>query len=266
MPATDRRRQTPRPASRARGRAAAVVLAVLAALALRPGPAAAEPPEFIKIAAPVTAREAFADEYGQLMVDEMFKALLKGAQPACLSERGLARADQLRDRGEALLVRFGQGIGDKMLALVNAEAADQEFMRLAGPYAINELRVLMKDPAVVELQRISRVADRDRLVDRTTETFDRYVLLHRIKIDRISPLVTGSTFLMEKNRAIDADEKSDAFIARASSPEIKRYLELVEAAGQALEAGLDRGQLARLGPTQLMEGLDAALVALCVGE
>jgi hypothetical protein len=228
--------------------------------------ARAEAPQFIKLAGPVTAREAFADIYGQLMVDEMHKALLKGALPSCLTEREIGRADLLRDRGEALLVQFGQSVNDKMMELVNAEAADKEFLRLAGANALNELRGLLKDPAVAELLRLSRIGDRDRMVDRTTELFDRYVLLHRIKIDRISPLVTGSTFLMEKNRAIGADEKSDEFVARNGTPAIKRYLELVEAAGEALESGVDRERLARLGPTQLMAGLDAALAASCIAE
>jgi hypothetical protein len=228
--------------------------------------ARAEAPQFMKVAAPVTAREAFADAYGQLIVDEMHKALLKGAQPSCLNEKGIARADLLRDRGEALLVQFGQGMSEKMMEVVDAEAADKEFLRLAGANALNELRTLMKDANVTELLRLSRIGDRDRMVDRTTEIFDRYVLLHRIKIDRISPLVTGSSFLMEKNRAIGADEKSDEFVAKNGTPAVKRYIELVGAAGEALESGIDRERLARLGPTQLMAGLDAALGASCIGE
>jgi hypothetical protein len=239
---------------------------IAAAALLWAAPVRAEVPQFIKVANPVTAKEAFADTYGQLLVDEMHKALFKGAQPSCLAERNIARADLLRDRGEALLVQIGQAVTDKMMELVSTEAADKEFARLAGPNGLNELRTLIKDPNVVELLRISRVGDRDRMVDRTTELFDRYVLLHRIKIERISPLVTGSTFLMEKNRAIAADEASDAFVAKNGTPAVKRYLELVDAAGEALEAGLDRERLAMLGPTQLMAGLDAALAALCISE
>ena len=244
----------------------ALRFALVALALLRAGATHAEAPQFINAVGPVTAREAFADTYGQLLVDEMHKALFKNAKPACLQERGIARADLLRDRGEDLLVRFGQGVSDRMMDLVNAPAADQEFLRLAGPNALNELRTLMKDPTVAELLRISRVGDRDRMVDRTTELFDRYVLLHRIKIDRISPLVTGSTFLMEKNRASAADEKSDEFGAKNGTPAVKRYLELVDAASEALEAGVDRDKLIRMGPTQLMLGLDAALGALCIGE
>ena len=228
--------------------------------------AVADVPQFIRLAQPVTAKEAFADAYGQLMVDEMHKALFKGAQPSCLAERGVGRADLLRDRGEELLMRFGQVIGDRMMDLVDGAAADKEFLRLAGPNALNELRTLVRDPAVAELLRISRVGDRDRMVDRTVETFDRYVLLHRIKIDRISPLVTGSTFLMEKNRAVDSDEKSEEYITKTSTPALKRYLELVEAAGQALESAIDRSRLAMVGPTQLMAGLDQALGTLCIGD
>ena len=241
--------------------ALALMVAIGASAAAR-----AEAPQFMKVASPVTAREALADTYGQLIVDEMHKALLKGAQPSCLNEKGIARADLLRDRGEALLVQFGQGMSDKMMEVVNAEAADKEFLRLAGANALNVLRTLMKDANVIELLRLSRVGDRDRMVDRMTEIFDRYVLLHRIKIDRISPLVTGSTFLMEKNRAVGADEKSDEFVAKNGTPAVKRYIELVEAAGEALESGIDRERLERLGPTQLMAGLDTALVASCIGE
>jgi hypothetical protein len=241
-----------------------IVVAAMAVLWAANGHA--EAPQFIKVAGPVTAREAFQDVYGQLIVDEMHKALLKGSQPSCLNERGIARADLLRDRGEDLLVRFGQGINDRMMDAVNADAADQEFVSRAGPNALNELRNLMKDPVVAELLKLSRIGDRDRMVDRTTEMFDRYVLLHRIKIDRISPLVTGSSFLMEKNRSSAADEKSDEFVAKNSTPAVKRYVQLVEAASAALEAGVDRDKLLRMGPTQLMQGLDTALGALCIGE
>ena len=242
-------------------------LHLLAVLACAWTPAAhAEAPQFIKVAAPVTGKEAFADTYGQLMVDEMHKALLKGAQPSCLAERDIARADILRDRGEALLVRFGDAIGERMMAAVDADRADREFVRLAGGTALHELRTLIKDPVVAELLRISRIADRDRFVDRTTETFDRYVLLHRIKIDRISPIVTGSAFLMEKSRAIAAEGEADAFVAKNGTPAVKRYLELVEAAGAALEAAADRERLAQMGPTQLLAGLDEALSVLCVED
>src|SRR5690349_4648523 len=223
-----------------------LALAVIGAIAAS-GAARAEAPQFMKIASPVTAQESFADTYGQLIVDEMHKALLKGAAPSCLNEKGIAGADKLRDRGEALLIEFGQRISEKMMEIVDAEAADKEFLRLAGANALNELRTLMKDAKVAELLRISRVGDRDRMVDRTSEVFDRYVLLHRIKIDRISPLVNGSTFLMEKSRAVSADEQSDAFVTKNGTPAVKRYLELVEAAGEALESGIDRERLARLG-------------------
>jgi hypothetical protein len=242
-------------------------LQLLAVLACAWAQAAqAEAPQFIRIAAPVSGKEAFADVYGQLMVDEMHKALLKDAQPSCLIDRNIARADILRDRGEELLVRFGDAIGEKMMAAVDADLADREFVRLAGGTAMQELRTLIKDPVVAELLRISRIADRDRFVDRTTETFDRYVLLHRIKIDRISPIVTGSTFLMEKSRAVAAEEEADAFVAKNGTPAVKRYLELVEAAGIALEAAADRERLALMGPTQLLAGLDEALAALCVED
>jgi hypothetical protein len=228
--------------------------------------ARAEAPQFIKFAGVVTAKEAFADTYGQLMVDEMHKALFKGAQPSCLADHGIGRADLLRDRGEELLVRFGQAISDRTMDVVDAAAADREFLRLAGPSALTELRTLLRDPIVVELQRISRVGDRDRMVDRTMETFDRYVLLHRIKIDRVSPLVTGSAFLMEKNRAVDSDEKADEFIRKTTSPSLKRFLELLDAAGEALESAIDRSRLAAIGPTQLMAGLDQALGTLCIRD
>ena len=242
-------------------RTLAVAAALLCAAAAR-----AEAPQFMKIASPVTAKEAFADTYGQLLVDQLHKALFKGARPDCLVNRNIARADLLRDNGEELLIRFGQAATDRMLETMNAENADKEFLRLAGPNALNELRTLMKDPTVMELLRISRVGDRDRMVDRTTELFDRYVLLHRIKVDRISPLVTGLTVLAEKSRALQADEASDAFVDKNGTPAVKRYLDLVDAAGEALEAGVDRDRLARLGPTQLMAGLDVALATLCVGE
>ena len=43
----------------------------VAAIALRTDVARADAPQFVKAAAPVTAKEAFEDSYGQHMVDEL---------------------------------------------------------------------------------------------------------------------------------------------------------------------------------------------------
>jgi hypothetical protein len=229
---------------------------------LRPEAALAEAPQFVRAAAPVTAKEAFEDSYGQLMVNELHKALLKGAEPICLADRRIT-ADRLRDAGEEMLIRYGQGIADKMMEVVDAKAADQEFARRGGANALAELGTLLKDPAVLELIRLSRPGDRDRLVDQTTDMFDQYVSLNRIKLDRINPVATGS-YVLEKRRIDDSDGQAEEFIGRSETPALRRYLELVEAAIESLQAATDRNQLARYGPNQMIQGLDIALSAVCI--
>ena len=246
------------------GSALRLAFAAVAAI-LAPAPASAQIPQFMAVAGPMTtASEAFADSYGQLMIDELGKALRKGADPACLAEKKIA-PDALRARGEDMLVRHGQAMFDRMLALIDGRAADAEFARLGGAGALAEWRALAADPLIVELNRIMRPGKLDALVDQTTETFDRYVMLSGFTLDNISPISTGSE-LMEKSRVESSSEQVDAFMASNDTPAIQRYIALSEATEETLQAALAHDQVLKYGPTQWMAGLDDDLRAACVGN
>ena len=49
---------------------------------------------------------AFASPYGRALIAELGRALRADADPACLNSKAIA-ADQLEQRGEALLVKWG---------------------------------------------------------------------------------------------------------------------------------------------------------------
>lgn len=225
-------------------------------------PASAEAPQFIKVTTPVTAKEAFEDDYGQLIVNELHRALLKGAEPSCLAGKEVT-ADKVRDRGEDILIRFGQAIDDKLMAAVDGNAADKAFTLRGGATALADLQRLLKDPAVAELLLLIRPGDRDRLVERTTEMFDQFVSLNRIKLDPINPRTTGS-YLVEKSRADSSGVRAHAFVQKNDTPAMRRYLDLVEAAGAALEAAKDRAQLERHDSNQVIADLAAELAAMCI--
>jgi hypothetical protein len=248
-----------------KSRAGSVVRLAFAAavLALLPASASAQVPQFMAVAGPMTtAKEAFADSYGQLMIDELDKALRKGADPACLAEKKIAPGT-LRARGEDMLVRHGQAMFDRMLALINGRAADAEFARLGGAGALAEWRTLAADPLVVELNRIMRPGKLDALVDQTTEMFDRYVVLNGFRLDNINPVATGSE-LMEKSRAESSSEQADAFMAGNDTAAMQRYIVLSEATGEAIQAAVAQDRMLQYGPTQWMAGLDGDLRAACV--
>ena len=73
--------------------------AVAGLVALRPAVVSAQLPQFMAVGPVTTAKEAFADIYGQLIVDELAKALRKSAEPTCFAEKRIA-PDALRARGE----------------------------------------------------------------------------------------------------------------------------------------------------------------------
>ena len=237
----------------------AALLAATAAQAGQPRFAQAVPD-------PVTVKEAFAEPYGQLIVDALDKALRKDANSACLTGKQIA-PDQLRTHGEAMLVRQGQSRVDRMIALIDADKADAAFSQRGGPTAHDEWRALQTDPAVVEYARLSRPARLIGLVDGTAENFGRYVLLRRIKLGEINPLATGDEKILTlgEETADAAIEAAEAVRKTNDTPAMRRYLELSEWIADALQAAVDQSQLLRYGPSQWMAGLDEDLRGLCIG-
>jgi hypothetical protein len=241
-------------------------MAVAGALLLAPYPPAAGLPAFAQLLPQATAEEAFAEPYGRAVTMKLGRILEESAEPTCLVDKRLAPAD-LAKAGEALLVKYGQRMIDRVRGHVDAKAAEAHFARLAGPGATDELRTLTRDPLVAEMLALRRPADLDRIVVLTAETFDRYVLLRRIRMARpVSPLADASD-LVHASRIEDAESRVARMMEEHKGSDLlRRYLQLVEAARQAVAAALDHEAHMKVGPAEEFAGLDEDLRAVCVGN
>lgn len=238
-------------------------VALLAAVTVAPVWARAAAPEFFTVLAPVTAKEAFADHYGQAVLREFGAILSESADRACLLGKGL-EAGTLVIFGEDLLVRRGQAWIEMVLDFIDAAKADEEFRRLGGAGALEELRELAADPVVREYLEIGRPARLDGLVDRVIEEFDRFVLLNRIALTRqLSPYATGSA-LMAESRAEPSEDAAEAFAEANQTPALRRLRDLLEAMAEAISAATDLQRLLQHGPTRSFPGLEAELRAYCI--
>jgi hypothetical protein len=221
---------------------AACFLAVAAATPVH----AAERPAFTRFLPNYTVAEAFAEPYGKLLVDELAGILEKSSDPACLAAKGLTR-EKLARAGEAILVKHGQRTFDFLRSFTDGTAADKHFAEATGGAGLAELQRLAADRLVKELIALDRPGTLDRLVDSTTETFDRYVLLNRIRLAaHVSPISTGSD-LMKENRDESSSEAVERFLEENGAPEPKRYVELAAMAEEAVRAATNHDEAVSAG-------------------
>jgi hypothetical protein len=202
-------------------------------------------------------REAFASPYGRALTAELGRALRGGADPACLSSKGLA-ADRLEPRGEALLIKWGTQATEMAMTLINFDAYEKAFP------ASGELKRLREQPEIkryLELERPIRLA---RALDFIFQQFDRYNLLKRMKIASVSPLSSGKEDLLGANPTDAAEDAVDAFVAAHKSAPMARFLALSEQAAEAMQGAVNKEQAIRIGPTTFYRGLDLDLAELCI--
>lgn len=239
------------------------LLALLAGLMC--GPALAQlPPELIERSPLELATEAFEADYGRKLVDNLAKILRESANPACVQERAI-RAHRWADEARAILVRRGSQMLHVTSRIFNTERFAIALQAQAGAGAKAEIVALMADPAVKELRALDQPARLAIIADQIVETADRYTLLNRFHLNgRISPLASGDEALLRANPAEKANEAAEAYIRQSSSTALKRWLELDTAVAQAAVSSHDMDAALRLGPSQMMAGMDEDLAALCI--
>jgi hypothetical protein len=120
---------------------------------------------------------AFASPYGHALIAELGRALRADADPACLNSKGIA-ADQLEQRGEALLIRWGTRAMETARSYVDFEVYEKNFPASA------ELKELREQPQIKRYLDIEQPIRLAKVLDFIFEQFDRYVLLNGIKIAR----------------------------------------------------------------------------------
>lgn len=240
-------------------------LVILAALLH--GPALAQlPPELVERSPLELATDAFEADYGRKLVDNFARILRQSAEPACVRERAI-RNHRWEDEARAILVRRGSQMLHIASRLFNTQRFDVALQVHAGAGAKAEIVALLADPAVKELRALDQPARLALIADRIVETADRYALLNRFQLkDRVSPLASGDEALLRANPGEKANEAAEAYVRQSTSSALKRWLELDTAVARAAASAHDTDAALRLGPSQMMAGLDEDLVALCIGR
>ncbi len=212
----------------------------------------------------VLTREAFASPYGRGMIAEFNSVLKASADASCLKSKNI-KPEQLAQRGEAFIIKWGTQAMTVLASYVNLPIYETKFGQSAGLGAAGEMKRLEANPDVKRYMAIERPRRLAYLLDYVIENFSRYVLINRIKMGQVSPLATGNEELLNKNPTEKVGAELEQFLAANKSSQVTRYVELSEQSGAALAASLNTEQVRNsLGPTTFFRGAEKDLADLCV--
>jgi hypothetical protein len=208
-------------------------------------------------------REAFGSAYGQSLADEFGKALRNAADPACLDSRKVT-ANELRQRGLDLMVKWGTRMLEQSAALIDAKAYEAQLTAAAGQNAPAELARLEDDADVRRYREIERPIRLTAVLDAMFEQFDHYVMIGKMKIAPVSPLASGNDALLSKDPTEASERDLKEFVAAHPSPALKRFLKLSEDAADATTAAINTDQAEKAEPAAFFHGIEADLTEICV--
>jgi hypothetical protein len=243
----------------------AIIASLLIAVCLPLAPARAQARFDHLLQPPIDlVREAFAAEYGSLLVAEFAKILRESADPACLAAKGIDPA-QLGGRGKDILVRYGAQMIQVFLDATVIPRYEAGLAARAGPNAKAEIARLRNDPEVQKALNLDRPRHLAGVANRVADNFDRFALLNRIKLSRqLSPLATGDDRLLNADPSDASEEAVERFVAQSKSKQLAKYMALTTMAQEALVAAGDMPKLLMIGPTQMFRGAEKELADLCI--
>ncbi|MCK1736511.1 hypothetical protein IVA79_21765 [Bradyrhizobium sp. 138] len=203
-------------------------------------------------------REAFASPYGKALTAELGKSLRAGADPVCLTDKGLA-ADQLEPRGRDIVMTWGTRMLESAFARSERQIADNPFAGAA------ELESLKSNADVKRYLAMEEPLRQAKLLDLIFEHFDRYNLISRVKLRAVSPSDTGNEALLRLNPIDTTEEKLDEFAGKSRSKALRRFLQLSEEAGIAQVEEIKKlaSPLPPL-PYTYFKGVENDLAELCI--
>jgi hypothetical protein len=206
---------------------------------------------------------AFSAPFGKLLVAQLAAAIGEGADAACLQAKGIDKA-ALGDRARAIMVRNGAQSLQKYLSTVDRSAFKTRFAASMGPGAEAELTRLRGDKDVRALLELSAPARNAAIAYNVVETLGRIAVLLKINMSRrFDPIATGDATLLS---ADPTSAKVDAFVQASTSTALTRYLDLTDAAQEALNRSLDTKLYLSLRIVDLMPGLESDLADLCISR
>src|SRR5262245_48327951 len=247
-----------------------LVLSVLAVLALAGAPRCEAqsqvglPMLVLEIRPAVLAPAAFVRPYGRLLATEFAEVVRDSANADCLKTKGIERT-ALAERTNRILLRQATQMFELLDGTIDRAAFDARLRELAGPNVEAEWARVRNDPDVKAFLALHRSLRLAVAADVTIEKLDMAAVILRIKLVRsISPLATGKMELYNANPRDEYLGKLHELVSKSKSAALGRHIELAEAAEKALENTFKRDSFLKLGPVQLMPGLDRELADVCV--
>lgn len=207
---------------------------------------------------------AFSAPFGKLLVAQLAAAIGEGADAACLQAKGIDKA-ALGERARAIMVRNGAQSFQKYLSAVDRAAFKTRFAASIGAGAEAELARLRNDKDVRAFLELSAPARNAAIALNVVETLGRIVVLLKINLSRrFDPISSGDVALLKADPTEAVSTKVDAFVQGSNSASLTRYLDLTDAAQQALNRSLDNKLYLSLRIVDLMPGLEQDLADVCV--
>ncbi|MVT52822.1 hypothetical protein GPL17_20305 [Bradyrhizobium yuanmingense] len=202
-------------------------------------------------------REALASPYGKALTAELGKSLRASADPACLTDKGLA-ADQLEPRGRDIVIRWGTHMLEGASAFIDRQISDNPFAGAA------ELESLKSNPDVKRYLAMEEPIRQAKILDLIFEHFDRYNLIARVKLGGVYPLQTGNEALLRLNPTDATEERLETFASKSRSKALKRFLQLSDQEAIAQSAAIKKASSPPPFPHTFFKGVETDLAELCI--
>jgi HAMP domain-containing protein len=244
----------------------AALIAVQMPQSVSAQPQATVPLSYVDIDPDQLVDAAFSAPYGRLLLAEFASALAGSADEACLQGKGI-ETSSLPDRARAITVRQGAQFIRRFVAMVDRPALKAAFAARIGADAEAELAKLRDHPDVRPFIVLDTVGRDAAVANSIIEMLDRNLLVLKVKLARrFHPLATGNQKLIEADPSDEINDKLDELVATNKSAALARYLELTDAAQEALDQSINTKTLLGVRNVDLMPGLENDMADVCIGR
>lgn len=222
------------------------------------------PLTYLKIEPAQLVETAFSTPYGRLLIAEFATVLAESADAACLQNNGIEKSG-LEGRARAITLRQGTQFLRKFQAMIDQAALKAAFAARMGAGAEAELANLRNNPDLGHFLDLTALAQEAGTANAVIEMLDRNILVLRIKIARsFHPMATGNKKLLDADPSDAINDKLDDLATGGKSAALARYIELTDAAHEALNQSISANALLGVSDVDLMPGLDKDLADICV--
>jgi hypothetical protein len=242
----------------------AALIAVQAPRSAPAQPQVSVPLVYLEIEPEQLAETAFSILYGRMIIAEFAAVVAESADAACLKTNGIEKS-ALEGRARAITIRHGAQQIRKYASAVDRAAFKSSLASSMGAGSEAELSKLRENNDVRAFMALAAPARDAAIVNTVTETLDRNILILKFKLSRrFNPLATGDIKLLNADPSDAIQDKLEALVAANKSAALTRYIELMDAAQDALNQSIDTKALLSTRIVDLMPGLDKDLTGVCI--